>query len=1410
MSSSKSYFSFFLLFAAATAAYLAVQWVWFTDELDTLSRGIPASQKLAALSASLDQGLVGYWKFDEVSGTTAGDSAGTNTGTLTNGPTWVAGKVNNGLNFDGVNDFIDFGSPATLDNIPATGMTVSFWIYLNSIPNGSAMLAKTNNFGVGGWRLIFTDSTYHPRKIRFLASFDGAADIDVFSTTQAPLNQWTNMVLTWDSSGTATNVHMYFDGVEVSYDTRNNGLGNRVSDAAQYFNIAAQGNSPTSLPGIMDEVRVYNRVLTQAEVLAIYSSGDVAPPAILSVASSNVSAAAATITWTTDELSDTQVKYGLTSSLGSQTTLNSTLATSHSASLTGLTQNTTYYYSVRSADPSGNIATSTIASFNTLAPDSIPPVITSISVVGISVSAATVNWTTDETSDSQVGYGLSSVLGTLSPLNPTLVTSHSIAISGLAGNTTYYYKVYSRDANGNLGQSTIVKFATLAPPPQLTAGGIVNLPLEVMGPNVSPNSGFENLTSGQPTGWLWVNAPFTADTVVKRSGAVSLRLDAPAGATHTASYKVFLKKGTYTLSGYIKTQGLTSAEPWLDSVRIEVTTGGWPPCCGAGYGQPVYVNAGDVDWTYREETRIIITTDTDVYITVRALGSITGGKAWFDDIEFREILPKPIDVFMLYPNYRGYLFDDYSQTTRFDVTVTPPTGTALSEYRVEAKIFDEIASTTIRTDTFTPSANFTANVDGTGFVKDRTYLATFRLVRLSNSEVVYEYPAYRISKIAGSKRSAMTVSFDEKNRMLLRGQPFFPLSVFDAGTPITASPAAWESTLTTYRRLFEVPLNNYLNYQNGGAGNAYMLPLLDLFQSKGITDFGIANCFERSTVDGGNTVYPFWLLNASEADIKTRAEHPAFIGFYVNDECHHSMVPNTFLHYQDIKRLDPDGITLGSSNTPGYMYLWRDSMDLFALDPYPLYGAEPSGGYPLHMVADWITTLRKDLKSSRPFWIDLQFFQTTGASRWPSANEMRSMAYMGIVEGANGVTWWSLGVRALAYVCNPSTDWCAARVDYYNRLKLIMNELKSLELVFLSDDRPDLLTANSNSSGIKTRVKFKDNKGYILSYNYTNVTTTATLTWSQTPTSVSVYNEARNIVPLGSSFTDSFKPYEAHVYMVATSGVLPISPAPAPQTTAASPPSPVPTAPPPPSSPSSPSPAPTPTPQATTPAPPSASTPASASAASAPGSPPQQPTSIVQLDENSFSLSEGVNTKSTVIRFSGRITDPDTNSVKLRIELRRTKESFTGSSDGIIESIFQPSGSIITIGRGGLTPGTYKWRYQSMDSYGKASAWSEFGTSGKADFTIGPSAPATAPLPPAFTRSLSRGSRHPEVKSLQLLLIEQGYLASGNATGYFGPLTESALRQFQCKHKIVCTGDVWSTGWGNVGPKTRARFNLVL
>src|SRR5581483_2364244 len=105
-----------------------------------------------------------------------------------------------------------------------------------------------------------------------------------------------------------------------------------------------------------------------------YIYGDTAnaqiPPILNSIAGSQVSGSSETVSWSTDQSSNSKVLYGLTSAYGS-TASDASMVTSHTISLTGLTAATTYHYAVVSTNAQGYTATSTDQTFQTV--DNTPP-----------------------------------------------------------------------------------------------------------------------------------------------------------------------------------------------------------------------------------------------------------------------------------------------------------------------------------------------------------------------------------------------------------------------------------------------------------------------------------------------------------------------------------------------------------------------------------------------------------------------------------------------------------------------------------------------------------------------------------------------------------------------------------------------------------------------------------------------------------------------------------------------------------------------------------------------------------------------------------------------------------------------------------------------------------------------------
>ena len=199
-------------------------------------------------------------------------------------------------------------------------------------------------------------------------------------------------------------------------------------------------------------------IVGAANVTYTAAFSDPTPPVITAVQATTITQSSATITWTTDEPADTLVEYGLSTSYGNSTTLNATLSTAHSQPLSGLAANTTYHYRVKSKDASGNPATSADFTFTTT--DLTAPVITAVQATAITQNSATITWTTNEPADTQVEYGLSTSYGSTTTLNATLSTAHSQPLSGLAGGTTYHYRVKSKDASGNPAASADFTFTT--------------------------------------------------------------------------------------------------------------------------------------------------------------------------------------------------------------------------------------------------------------------------------------------------------------------------------------------------------------------------------------------------------------------------------------------------------------------------------------------------------------------------------------------------------------------------------------------------------------------------------------------------------------------------------------------------------------------------------------------------------------------------------------------------------------------------------------------------------------------------------------------------------------------------------------------------------------------------------------
>lgn len=258
-------------------------------------------------------------------------------------------------------------------------------------------------------------------------------------------------------------------GTVTRIDTANGVTGGPITTTGTIGLEAVPGLTPGTYTNPTIQVDQYGRVM------AIISGTDTTPPVISAVITTNLLNTSVTITWTTNEQATSQVEYGISTGYGSSTAFDGSLLTSHSQNITGLTPGTLYHYHVKSRDLSGNMATSTDFTFTTAAgADTTPPVITvGPTPSSITSTGATISWTTNEASDSQVKYSTDLSYSSQTTLDATLVTSHSQNLTGLVASTTYNYKVFSKDAAGNplvdSNHTFITSSAADTTPPVLSA-----------------------------------------------------------------------------------------------------------------------------------------------------------------------------------------------------------------------------------------------------------------------------------------------------------------------------------------------------------------------------------------------------------------------------------------------------------------------------------------------------------------------------------------------------------------------------------------------------------------------------------------------------------------------------------------------------------------------------------------------------------------------------------------------------------------------------------------------------------------------------------------------------------------------------------------------------------------------------
>jgi len=237
-------------------------------------------------------------------------------------------------------------------------------------------------------------------------------------------------------------------------------------------------------------------------------------------------------------------------------------------------------------------------------------------------------------------------------------------------------------------------------------GGLTALPpATVGGRNVLANGGFDGGGGSIPSGWSVGPAGAWSLDSAGRNGS-SLRLedaDRHREIVASAEQAVTLEPGLYTIEGWVKAAGLGAGD---ERSGVRICLDGRPRL---NWWKCTDVVRGTNGWTAIRQAQIAVTDRGAYRLTVGAYGVPTG-RAWFDDVSLSRIEGPPLDVYLLYPNFRGMLFDDRSQTVRVGVTLRQPDGERRAA-TVRLALLDEAGGTVRVQRQYAATASFTGELD---------------------------------------------------------------------------------------------------------------------------------------------------------------------------------------------------------------------------------------------------------------------------------------------------------------------------------------------------------------------------------------------------------------------------------------------------------------------------------------------------------------------------------------------------------------------------------------------------------------------------------------------------------------------------------------------------------------------------
>jgi hypothetical protein len=231
-------------------------------------------------------GLIGYWSFNETSGTTANDASATgNNGTLLGDATWAPGHIRGALSLDGQNGYVQVPSTPNLEQI-SSAITICAWVkFSNNLAYNSGdmqdVVRKVTDLSnnpppYSAYDLVVQDfggGTFKARMgvTRASDSIRGTSDWG----SAHSYGSWYHLVGVYDGSA----VRIYVNGVQESSAA----FSGNLLQTAQPLCIGRYGNVGEPVNGLIDDLRLYNRALSATEIQTLFNATSPGAPSSLIV-----------------------------------------------------------------------------------------------------------------------------------------------------------------------------------------------------------------------------------------------------------------------------------------------------------------------------------------------------------------------------------------------------------------------------------------------------------------------------------------------------------------------------------------------------------------------------------------------------------------------------------------------------------------------------------------------------------------------------------------------------------------------------------------------------------------------------------------------------------------------------------------------------------------------------------------------------------------------------------------------------------------------------------------------------------------------------------------------------------------------------------------------------------------------